>query len=174
MTSLFSFPAEGAATSPIRHEPNAMVDLTGLTCPGPILGAKEILEGLKDGQVLLLLSDCPGTRDDLFAWARQTGNEVIYTESREDGATAYYLRRGRADAVAAHVRLDLRGVVCPGPIVEAKQLLKGMRPGEVLKLVSDCPGVRDDIVGWTKATGIDLVTIHETGAGVHEFFLRKH
>jgi len=93
MSSLFSFPGGDAGATPIRREPNAMVDLTGLTCPGPILGAKEILGGLKDGQVLLLLSDCAGTRDDLFAWARQTGNEVLYTESREDGATAYYLRR---------------------------------------------------------------------------------
>src|SRR5512141_2971531 len=125
-----------------------MVDLTGLTCPGPILGAKEVLDGLKDGQVLLLLSDCSGTRDDLFSWARQTGNEVIHTEPRPDGATAYYVRRGRADTPPANVRLDLRGVVCPGPIVEAQQLLKAMRAGEVLKLVSDCPGVRDDIVGW--------------------------
>lgn len=173
MTSLFAFPAGDAAATPIRREPNAMVDLTGLTCPGPILGAKEILEGLRDGQVLLLLSDCPGTRDDLFAWARQTGNEVIYTESREDGATAYYLRRGQAAAPSAHVTLDMRGAVCPGPIVEAKHLLVGMRTGEVLKLVSDCPGVRDDIVGWARSTGTELVTVRETAGGVHEFLLRK-
>jgi TusA-related sulfurtransferase len=164
---------EDDMTSPIHHEPNAMVDLRGLTCPGPILGAKEILDGLKDGQVLLLLSDCPGTRDDLFAWARQTGNEVIHTEPRDSGATGYYLRKGCSDSIPAHVRLDLRGVVCPGPIVEAKQLLKGMRSGEVLKLVSDCPGVREDVTGWAAITGVELVGTHETGAGVHEFFLRK-
>lgn len=157
----------------LHQEPNAMVDFTGLTCPGPILGAKEILDGLKDGQVLLLLSDCPGTRDDLFAWARQTGNEVIHTEPRQQGATGYYLRKGRSASIAAHVRLDLRGVVCPGPIVEAKQLLKGMRRGEVLKLVSDCPGVRDDIVGWAATTGVEIVATHEAAAGVNEFFLRK-
>lgn len=150
-----------------------MVDLTGLTCPGPILGAKEILDGLKDGQVLLLLSDCAGTSDDLFAWARQTGNEVMRTEPRGRGATAYYLRKGRVEAVAAHARLDLRGVVCPGPIVEAKQLLKGMRAGEVLRLVSDCPGVRDDIVGWARVTGVEIVATVEPAAGVHEFYLRK-
>jgi TusA-related sulfurtransferase len=173
MTSLFAFPGGDAVAAAVRREPNAMVDLTGLTCPGPILGAKEILEGLRDGQVLLLLSNCPGTRDDLFAWARQTGNEVIYTESREDGATAFYLRRGTSSAPSAHVTLDMRGAVCPGPIVEAKQLLKGMRTGEVLKLVSDCPGVRDDIVGWAQSTGTELVTARETAGGVHEFLLRK-
>lgn len=173
MTSLFSFPESETAPPPVRREPNAMVDLTGLTCPGPILGAKEILEGLKDGQVLLLLSDCPGTRDDLFAWARHTGNEILYTESREGGATAYYLRRGRAEAAMANVRLDLRGATCPGPIVEARQLLKGMRAGEVLKLVSDCPGVRDDVIGWTHIVGVDLLDARETGDGAHEFLLRK-
>ncbi len=173
MSARREFGTEDFMISPVLHEPNAMVDLTGLTCPGPILGAKQILDSLKDGQVLLLLSDCPGTRDDLFAWARQTGNEILHTEPRERGATGYYLRRGQSGSVPAHARLDLRGVVCPGPIVEAKQLLKGMRNGEVLKLVSDCPGVRDDIVGWAAVTGIEIAAIHETGAGVHEFFLRK-
>lgn len=161
------------ALAPCRREPDAMVDLTGLTCPGPILGASEILEALRDGQVLLLLSDCPGTRDDLFAWARQTGNEVIHTESREDGSTGYSIRKGRQGAIAAHVRIDLRGVVCPGPVVEAKHVLNGMQRGEVLKLVSDCPGVREEMIGWARATGADLVAVRESGVGVHEFYLRR-
>lgn len=154
-------------------EPAAMVDFTGLTCPGPILGASHILDALRDGQVLLLLSDCPGTRDDLFSWARQTGNEVTHTEPRERGATGYYLRKGRTGSVQAQVRLDLRGVACPGPIVEARQLLKGMRPGEVLKLVSDCPGVRDDVAGWAEATRLELVSTIGAGDGAFEFYLRK-
>jgi TusA-related sulfurtransferase len=158
---------------PVMSEPAAMVDLTGLTCPGPILGAREILEGLRDGQVLMLLSDCPGTRDDLFAWARQTGNEVIHSEPRARGATGYFVRKGRSGQVAAHVRLDMRGVSCPGPILEARQLLKGMKPGEVLKLVSDCPGVRDDIASWSEATRLELVSTVGSGAGAYEFFLRK-
>ena len=159
--------------TPVLQEPAAMVDLTGLTCPGPILGAKQILEALKDGQVLLLLSDCPGTRDDLYAWARQTGNEVIRSEARPRGATGYYVRKGRSKTIPVHARLDLRGSLCPGPIVEAKLLLKGMRPGEVLKLVSDCPGIKDDIVGWAHVTGIEIVAVGEAEAGAHEFYLRK-
>ncbi|HSN20355.1 MAG TPA: sulfurtransferase TusA family protein [Usitatibacter sp.] len=161
------------AIAPVLQEPAAMVDLTGLTCPGPILGAKEILDALKDGQVLLLLSDCPGTRDDLYAWARQTGNEVIHTEARARGATGYYVRKGRSRSMAVHASLDLRGALCPGPIVEAKQLLKGMRAGEVLKLVSDCPGIKDDIVGWAQVTGVEIVGVGEAQAGAHEFYLRK-
>ena len=157
----------------LTSELAAMVDLTGLTCPRPILGAREILEGLRDGQVLLLLSDCPGTRDDLFSWARQTNNEVIHTEPRDRGATGYYVRKGRSGTVAAHVRLDMRGVSCPGPILEARQLLKGMKSGEVLKLVSDCPGVRDDVAGWAEATHLELVSATGAGNGAYEFYLRK-
>jgi TusA-related sulfurtransferase len=170
---MIAVPREAAMSATMLKEPDAMVDLTGLTCPGPILGAKEILEGLSDGQVLLLVSDCPGTRDDLFAWAQQTGNEVIRVEPRERGATGYYVRRGRPGAIRVHARLDLRGAVCPGPIVEARQLLKGLRPGEVLKLVSDCPGVRDDIESWAGTTGVQLIAVAACGAGAHEFYLRK-
>jgi TusA-related sulfurtransferase len=48
-----------------------------------------------------------------------------------------------------------------------------MRKGEVLQLVSDCPGVRDDIAGWAEATRIELVSTVGTGAGIFEFYLRK-
>ncbi len=159
-------------TSPMP-QPDASLDLTGLTCPGPILGAKQVVDGLAAGQVLRLLSDCPGTRDDLIAWARQTGNEVLAAEPQAGGAVAYFIRRGRAGPIAFHASLDMRGVSCPGPIVEAKQLLKGMKPGEVLKLVSNCPGTPADIADWTRATGLKLVGTIEAGAGVHEFYIGK-
>jgi TusA-related sulfurtransferase len=48
-----------------------------------------------------------------------------------------------------------------------------MKPGEVLKLVSDCPGVRDDIAGWVEATHLELVTAAGAGHGATEFYLRK-
>lgn len=159
-------------SSPTPH-PDASLDLTGLTCPGPILGAKQVVDGLAEGQVLRLLSDCPGTRDDLLAWARQTGNEVVAVEPQPDGPVAYFIRRGRSGPIAFHAALDMRGVSCPGPIVEAKQLLKGMKPGEVLKLVSNCPGTQADIADWTRATGLKLVGTLEVGAGVHEFYIGK-
>ena len=160
-------------TLPTFSEPAAMVDLTGLTCPGPILGAREILEGLRDGQVLLLLSDCPGTRDDLFAWAEQTRNNILKTEAMPDGGTGYYIMKGKGTEREANVILDIRGVLCPGPIVEAKKLLNGMNSGEILKLVSNCPGISADVADWVKATGLRLVASEETGPGEFEFYIGK-
>ncbi len=153
---------------------NVVLDMKGLSCPKPLLGAKRMVDELAPGQVLLLISDCQGTPDDLFAWAELTGNQVIKTEKQSDGSTGYHIQKGGAGSrPAAQVSLDIRGSVCPGPIVEAKKLLNGMQSGEVLKLVSDCPGVQSDISGWASATGMTLLDMLEPAAGVHEFYIRK-
>ncbi|MBI3478833.1 MAG: sulfurtransferase TusA family protein [Nitrosomonadales bacterium] len=152
---------------------NVTLDMRGLTCPAPLLGAKRVVDDLKNEQVLLLISDCPGTRDDLFSWAEQTHNKVLKTESMPDGGTGYYVMKGQGEALKAHVILDIRGVVCPGPIVEAKKLLNGMNSGEILKLVSNCPGIRSDIVGWANTTGVKIVSTVEVSAGEYEFYLQK-
>jgi TusA-related sulfurtransferase len=48
-----------------------------------------------------------------------------------------------------------------------------MQTGEVLRLVSDCPGVQSDIDGWASATGMTVLETVEAEAGVHEFYIRK-
>ena len=152
---------------------NVKLDMRGLTCPAPLLGAKRVVDDLKNEQVLLLISDCPGTRDDLFAWAEQTRNNVLKTEAMPDGGTGYYIKKGKGEPHIANVILDIRGVVCPGPIVEAKKLLNGMSSGEILKLVSNCPGIRSDIVGWASMTGVKILDTIEVSSGEYEFFLQK-
>jgi TusA-related sulfurtransferase len=67
----------------------------------------------------------------------------------------------------------MRGATCPGPVIEAKKLLNGMREGEVLRLVSDCPGIRSDVRSWVKATGLDLADARESAPGEYVFHIRK-
>jgi len=152
---------------------DVFLDLKGLTCPGPLLGAKRMLDSLESGQILLLVSDCPGTHDDLLAWIRQTGNQLLRTEKMKEGGTGYYLQKGRTLPHQAHAVLDMRGVTCPGPIVEAKRLLSGMQQKEILKLISNCPGIRSDITGWASATHMTILDTVETAAGEYEFYIRK-
>jgi TusA-related sulfurtransferase len=160
-------------TDPHAAKPTVTLDMRGTSCPAPLLGAKKLVDDLLPGQVLLLYSDCPGTLDDLFAWSKYTGNEIARTERLSDGGHAYYIRRGRAQHVAANAVLDLRGVVCPGPLVEAKRLLNSMQAGETLKLVSNCPGILDDLTDWVKATGYRLLETDEVGPGEFEFYIGK-
>lgn len=157
-----------------QTQADVTLDMRGLTCPAPLLGAKKMVDDLHEGQTLLLLSDCPGTRDDLFAWARQTGNQVLQTEHRAEGGTGYYLRKGgTSKKYEVSVLLDIRGVSCPGPIVEAKKLLNGMKAGEILKLVSNCPGIQADITGWVAATGFKLLDTVKATAEEYEFYIQK-
>jgi TusA-related sulfurtransferase len=154
-------------------KPNVSLDMTGSTCPGPLLGAKKVVDGLEAEQVLLLISDCPGTQDDLFSWVKYTDYQILKTEKMPNGARGFYIQKGKSVHRAAHAVLDIRGVACPGPIVEAKKLLNGMQVGEVLRLISNCPGISTDITGWAKATGMNLDETFETAPGEYEFYIRK-
>jgi TusA-related sulfurtransferase len=154
-------------------KPHASLDLKGLSCPGPLLGAKRIIDELQTGQVLLLISDCPGTKDDLFSWVKYTDNEIIRTETMPEGGLGFYIRKGKSKHPIPNAVLDMRGISCPGPIVEARRLINGLQPGEVLKLVSNCPGIKSDIAGWISATGLKLRDTIETAPGEYEFFIAK-
>ena len=156
-------------------KPLVTLDLCGLNCPAPLLGAKHVIDDLQPGQVMQLISDCPGTPDDLFSWSRHTGNEVIATDRLGGLRIAYTIRRGTSGTVrpTANVTLDIRGVSCPGPIIEAKKLLDGMKAGEVLLLMSNCPGSPDDVSSWTRSTGLELLAKQEVAPGHYEFFIRK-
>lgn len=156
-----------------KPKPHVTLDMTGAACPGPLLGAKRVLDELLPGEVMLLISDCPATKDDLFAWPKYADVEIVKTEKSARRATGYYIRKGKAQRVSPNAVLDMRGTTCPGPIVEAKKLLDGMRKGEVLKLVSDCPGIRADVRSWVKATGMDLADARESARGEYVFHIRK-
>jgi TusA-related sulfurtransferase len=157
----------------LRPKPHVTLDMKGAACPGPLLGARRVLDELLAGEVLLLISDCPATKDDLYSWPKYADVEIVMTVKLPRRGTAYYIRKGKAQRVSPNTVLDMRGATCPGPVIEAKKLLNGMRQGEVLQLVSDCPGIRADVRSWTKATGLDLADAHETAPGEYVFHIRK-
>lgn len=156
-----------------RPNPQVTLDMKGAACPGPLLGAKRVLDELLAGEVMLLISDCPATRDDLRSWPKYADVEILKTEKLARGGTGFYIRKGKALRVSPNAVLDVCGATCPGPIVEAKKLLNGMRKGEVLQLVSDCPGIRADVRSWVKATGLELTDARERAPGEYQFQIRK-
>ena len=156
-----------------RLKPQVTLDMRGSACPGPMLGAKRVLEELLAGEVMLLVSDCPATKDDLYSWPRYADVEIVKSEKLPRGGTRYYIRKGKQRKVSPNAVLDMRGATCPGPIIEAKKLLNGMRKGEVLQLISDCPGIRADVRSWSKATGLELADARERAPGEFQFQIRK-
>jgi TusA-related sulfurtransferase len=150
-----------------RPKAHVTLDMKGAACPGPMLGARRVLDDLLAGEVLLLISD------DLFSWPKYADVEILKTEKLPRGGTAYYIRKGKTRGISPNAVLDMRGATCPGPVIEAKKLLNGMRPGEVLQLVSDCPGIRADVRSWTNATGLELADARESAPGEYMFHIRK-
>jgi len=67
------------------------LDVTGLSCPLPILRAKKALAEMQSAQVLRVLATDPGSVRDFAAFAKQTGNELI--EQKQDGDNFEFLLR---------------------------------------------------------------------------------
>jgi tRNA 2-thiouridine synthesizing protein A len=72
-------------------KPDETLDCRGLSCPMPILKTKKAIGGMKSGQILELLSTDPGTKNDLPAFARKAGHEVL-GEKEDEGFTRFYLK----------------------------------------------------------------------------------
>jgi len=158
----------------LASDANVTLNLTGLSCPHPLLGAREVLSELKPGEVLLLISDCPGTQDDLFSWIKLTDNELVKSSKNTDRASEYFIRKGKHSLPKFQVTLDMRGAVCPGPIIEARKILRGMQPDEILRLISSCNAARDEMSAWVKNSEYTLLETREINSGVLEFYIKNH
>jgi tRNA 2-thiouridine synthesizing protein A len=68
------------------------LDARGLKCPLPILRTKKALADMTSGQVLRILTTDPGSVQDFAAFARQTGNALLASQSR-DGEFEFFMQR---------------------------------------------------------------------------------
>lgn len=71
---------------------DATLDCIGLYCPMPIANTAKKLKELKTGQVLEVLADDEGIKEDMPAWCRATGNELLEIEE-EAGQYKVYIRK---------------------------------------------------------------------------------
>ncbi len=67
------------------------LDLTGLSCPLPIVKTAKALRELAAGEVVEVLATDPGSVKDFEAWAKTTGNELL--SSTQDGAVYRFVIR---------------------------------------------------------------------------------
>ena len=70
------------------------LDCIGLYCPVPIYNTANKLKELKIGQVLEILADDDGIKEDMPAWCRTTGNELLGIEE-EAGQYKVYVKKSK-------------------------------------------------------------------------------
>ena len=68
------------------------IDAKGQKCPMPVLLAARGIKKMSAGEVMLLEATDGGSRSDIPAWARDTGNELIESSS-ENGVHRYVIRK---------------------------------------------------------------------------------
>ena len=71
---------------------NMELDCRGLNCPLPILKTKKAIESLNSGDVLKMVATDPGSTNDMNAWSKRTGNELISSEQNGD-EYVFYIRK---------------------------------------------------------------------------------
>jgi len=72
---------------------NEELDARGLSCPLPILRAKKALNGLEAEQTLKIIATDPGSVKDFEAFCKQTGNELVSSDTEGDEFT-FMIKKG--------------------------------------------------------------------------------
>jgi len=68
--------------------------------------------------------------------------------------------------------LDCMGLYCPMPIVKTAQKIKQIQKGQVLEILADDPGIKQDIPAWAKTTGNEYLGLEEADGEI-KMYVRK-
>ncbi len=68
--------------------------------------------------------------------------------------------------------LDCIGLYCPMPIAHTANKLKELEKGQVLEVLADDEGIKEDMPAWCKVTGTQLLGIEEE-AGQYKVYVKK-
>jgi len=69
------------------------------------------------------------------------------------------------------VTLDAKGLMCPMPIVQLAKKIKEMKSGQILELLADDIGAKEDVPAWCNRTGNQLLGM-ETEGKVFKFYIK--
>lgn len=70
--------------------------------------------------------------------------------------------------------LDCVGLYCPMPIVKTAEKIKKLKPGEVLEVIADDKGIKQDMPAWCQATGHDFLGVDEEGGEIRVYVKKTH
>ncbi len=68
--------------------------------------------------------------------------------------------------------LDLKGLLCPMPVVKIAQAVKEVEIGTIIEATATDPGVLADIPAWARSSGQELVSIEKKDKEI-QFVVKK-
>jgi TusA-related sulfurtransferase len=75
--------------------------------------------------------------------------------------------------IKADMVIDTKNETSPGPVVRVKKAIDALKPGQLLKIISNDPGSAADIMSWCKTTKNELVHIECEGRRSVYYILKK-
>ncbi len=78
------------------------------------------------------------------------------------------------EATKTALVLDLKGLLCPIPVVKLAQAIKTVQVGDLIEATATDPGVLADIPAWCRSTGNDLVTMERVDKVIRFVVRRMH
>jgi tRNA 2-thiouridine synthesizing protein A len=69
--------------------------------------------------------------------------------------------------------LDLKGLLCPLPVVKIAQAVKKVEIGDVIEATATDPGVLADIPAWARSSGNELLAIEKTNGKEIRFVVKR-
>ena len=67
-----------------KSQADVYLDCKGLSCPMPVLKTKKALDSMAPGQTLFVEATDKGSKADISAMLKRTGNELLESDDKED------------------------------------------------------------------------------------------
>ena len=69
--------------------------------------------------------------------------------------------------------LDTRGLFCPEPLFETRNLSETLKPGQIFKVLADDPAADEDLHRWAKRTNTEILDFRKDGDDLIFYFKKK-
>ncbi len=77
-----------------------------------------------------------------------------------------------AEELKPDLEIDLKGLLCPLPMVRVSQNISKVPVGGILKAVATDPGSLADIPSWARSTGNEVVKV-DKGDKLYTFYVKR-
>ncbi|MDI6870849.1 MAG: sulfurtransferase TusA family protein [Bacillota bacterium] len=77
-----------------------------------------------------------------------------------------------SDEFKVDLKLDLKGLACPLPVVRVSKAIKDIPLGGVIEAVATDPGALADFPAWAKTSGNEILKTERSGAEL-KFYIKR-